>query len=77
MAEELPATEAVVQLLQKLGAPTTPEQIGETPETVRDALIHSRDIRAKYLTSSLLWDMGLLDEMADRLCLSLRQAEKE
>ena len=74
MAEELPATEAVLQLLQKLGAPTTPEQIGETPETVRDALIHSRDIRAKYLTSSLLWDMGLLEEMADRLCLSLRHA---
>ena len=32
-----------------------------------DAFLVSRDIRDKYLTSSLLWDLGLLEEAADRL----------
>ena len=67
MAEELPETAQVQALMEAAGAPTRPEQIGETPVTVRDALIHSRDIRDKYLTSSLLWDLGLLEEMADAL----------
>ena len=62
MDEELPDPDETVALMRSLGLPTTPGEIGVTPLETRDAFIHSRDIRDKYLTSTMLWDMGILDE---------------
>ncbi len=47
--------------------PLTPADIGVSTQDVVDAFIGSRDIRDKYLSSSLLWDLGLMDEFAQRL----------
>jgi len=62
MAEELPATADVLTLMQALHLPIAPKDIGVSDQEARDAFIHSRDIRDKYLTSSMLWDMGILDD---------------
>ena len=40
--------------------PTQPEDINVTWPDTEKAFIGSRDIRDKYLSSSMLWDMGLL-----------------
>ena len=61
MAEELPDTEATLAIMRSLGMPMTPAEIGEDERDTRDAFLCSRDIRDKYLTSSLLWDLGLLE----------------
>ena len=60
--EELPETEQIITLMQKVGMPMHPADIGESEQDVYDAFLSSRDIRDKYLTSSLLWDLGLLAE---------------
>ena len=39
-----------------------------------DALLGSRDIRDKYLTSSLLWDLGLLEDTAQSIRAVCRDA---
>ena len=39
--------------------------------TTGDALMASREIRDKYIASSLLWDLGVLDEYADALVAEL------
>ncbi len=62
IAEELPETEEIVGLMRALGMPTAPEDLHISREDTRRAFIGSRDIRDKYLTSSLLWDLGLLHE---------------
>ena len=49
------------------GMPMKPSDIGVPMQDVVDAFIGSRDIRDKYLCSSLLWDLGLMDEFAQRL----------
>lgn len=61
MDEELPDPAETVALMRSQGLPVTPAEIGVTDRQTRDAFVHSRDIRDKYLTSSMLWDMGLLD----------------
>ena len=38
--------------------------IGISKEDVINAFVCSRDIRDKYLLSSMLWDIGYLDEFA-------------
>ena len=71
--EELPKREQVYALMKRCGMPLTPADLNLTMQDTMDALMGSREIRDKYLTSSLLWDLGLLDDTADRL----REALKE
>ena len=63
IAEELPETETIAALMRDLGMPMTPADIGISRQDTQDAFIASRDIRDKYLTSSMLWDMGVLYSM--------------
>ena len=70
--EELPAREQVYTLMKKCGMPLYPADLELTLQDTRNALLGSREIRDKYLTSSLLWDLGLLDETADQLEDALR-----
>ena len=49
--------------MRGLNMPMTPEEIDFTAEDTHDALLGAREIRNKYLTSSLLWDLGMLYEL--------------
>lgn len=69
--EELPDEEQLFAVMRNLGMPMLPADIGIDAQDTRDAFVHSRDIRDRYLTSSLLWDLGLMDEFAQQLKESL------
>lgn len=64
--EELPPFERIMEIMTCCGMPIRPADLGICDEDVREALRGSRDIRNKYLSCSLLWDLGLLYEIADR-----------
>lgn len=64
IAEELPSRESIYALMERCGMPMVPADLSLSVEDTRDALLGSRDIRDKYLTSSLLWDLGLLEDTA-------------
>ena len=72
--EELPSRESIHQLMDACGLPLTPADLSLTEEDTVDALLGSRDIRDKYLTSSLLWDLGLLEETAQAIPTVCREA---
>ena len=67
MDEELPPTQDIIAMMEKLGMPIRPADIAEDAQDTRDAFLYSRNIRDKYLTSSLLWDLGLLTDFAEEL----------
>ena len=58
--EELPSWQEIHDLMHFMDMPLTPQDIGFTTQDTQDALLGAREIRTKYLTSSLLWDLGLL-----------------
>jgi len=60
--EELPPTAEIIALMEKQGMPIHPADIDENEKDTYDAFVASRDIRDKYLTSSMLWDIGLLED---------------
>ena len=62
MREERPTRADVDRLVGAGGMPMTPADLGVWLQETLDALVGSRDLRDKYLTSSLLWDLGLLDD---------------
>ena len=65
--ESLPSSEYIYELMKDIGLPTKPEEIGVTKEDVLDAFVYSRNIRDKYLTSSMIWDIGYTDELKAHL----------
>ncbi|MBO2515837.1 MAG: sn-glycerol-1-phosphate dehydrogenase [Clostridiales bacterium] len=67
ISEELPSRDTVYRLMTSCGMPLTPADLGLSRKDTVDALLGSREIRDKYLTSSLLWDLGLLEETAETL----------
>ena len=67
MNEELPDDSRLTALMSRMGMPLLPRDIGINAEDTVNAFIGSRDIRDKYLTSTLLWDLGLTEEYAEKL----------
>lgn len=62
--EELPDREWLESVMQGTGMPTKPGQLGLSPQDVSDAFVCARDIRDKYLSCTMLWDLGLMEETA-------------
>lgn len=64
MNEELPSVKNLETLLQSLQMPTTLEELGIPRAEIPTLLKATKDIRDKYVLTRLLWDLGLLDELA-------------
>lgn len=64
--DELPEETWLREKLKETGAPLTPEELGISREMVHDSFIATKDIRDKYISTRLLWDLGMLEETADR-----------
>ena len=71
ISEELPQADRLCEILRGTGMPMTPGEIGISAEDTVNAFIGARDVRKKYMTCTLLWDLGLTDEFARRLAGTL------
>jgi len=65
--DEIPPYEFVENALKTVGAATKAEEIGFNEYEIRNAFLMAKDIRDKYVGTRLLWDLGCLEEVADRL----------
>lgn len=65
--EELPSSEDIEALLASIEAPKSIEDIGMEKSILPMTLMATKDIRDKYILSRLLWDLGVLDEVAAEL----------
>ena len=65
--EELPTLEEFDDILDTVGAPKTLEEIGLDSSLLPMTLKATKDIRDKYILSKLLWDLGLLDEICEKI----------
>ncbi len=64
ISEELPDSQWVYDTMAETGMPLTPAELGLDAKQVSDAFVCARDIRDKYLSCTLLWDIGMMDEIA-------------
>ncbi len=63
IAEELPKFKEIEQLLQKIGAPITLDEIGIDADIFPTTFKATKDIRDKYILSRLCWDLGIIDNI--------------
>ena len=61
---ELPDMSTIYAAAHKLGMPVRPAEIGVSTEDTMDALVCTHDIRDRYICTSMLFDLGLLDDAA-------------
>ena len=64
MQEELPDTVMLRAQMERLKMPMTPDDLGISHQDTLDAWTGSREIRDKYLCSSVCWDLGWMSEAA-------------
>ena len=65
--EELPDAKWLTDAMAATGMPLTPAEIGVPDQDVIDAFLGARDIRDKYLSCSMIWDLGLTEEFVEYL----------
>ena len=65
--KEIPSSAEIEKILDTIGCPKSPSELGIDEALLPMTLKATKDIRDKYILSRLLWDVGLLDEFAQRL----------
>ena len=62
--EELPSSDALAKLLNTIGISTDLNDLGVSTQCARTTFKATKDIRDKYVLSRLVWDLGVLEELA-------------
>lgn len=65
--EELPDAEWLESFMKRIGMATDFSELGMDASILPDVFKATKDIRDKYVLSKLLWDIGMLDELASEL----------
>lgn len=67
LSEELPSAATLAGIMDVIGVSTDLSTIGVDRECVKLTFKATKDIRDKYVLSRLAWDLGILDELAEKL----------
>ena len=65
--EELPTADELAKIMDTIGISRGLETIGVDAECAKLTFKATKDIRDKYVLSRLAWDLGILDELAEKL----------
>lgn len=65
--EEIPTVEELDSIYDKLSIPKSLTEIEVDNSILPDIFRASKDIRDKYVLSRLLWDLGIIDELANTI----------
>ncbi len=67
IAKTAPKASEIYQVLEKLGAAKVPADVGIPREYVYDSIRYGKELRDRYTILQLMWDIGKLDEAAEKL----------
>ncbi|WP_066645007.1 sn-glycerol-1-phosphate dehydrogenase [Christensenella timonensis] len=77
VAKSLPSAEEMADILNGIGAPYLPCQIGVDEQMARDGIIYAKELRNRYGLLQLLFDGGIAQGMAGDAMGFLKQLNKE
>lgn len=67
MEEELPSADELSKIMDTICISKALNTIGLDAEHAKLTIKATKDIRDKYVLSRLSWDLGILDELAEKL----------
>lgn len=63
----LPPSAELQKLLDFIGCPSRPEDIGIDRALLADTIVYSKEVRDRYTIMQLIWDLGLSEKLAAKL----------
>jgi len=67
LLEALPSSDEVIGLLHSLESPYLPQEIGIDRALLSDTLLYCKEVRERYTLLQMLWDLALLEPLADQV----------
>ena len=61
----LPSAEHLMHILQEIGCPCLPAEIGVDAPTLKDTFLYCKEVRARYTVFQTVYDLGLMDSLSD------------
>lgn len=74
--DDLPSLSYIEKSLSELGAPINPAQVGVDYQSVVDSIIVAKEVRDRYTLLQLLWDLGIIEEMAVKVADYFKNEQK-
>lgn len=71
MLGRLCPAERVRALLEDVGCPSSPKEIGITADILRDTYMYCKDTRDRYTVYQLAWDLDLMKELSEKIIAKL------
>lgn len=65
--QSLPTSDYIKQLLTSVNCPSSPSEIGLSSDDLRKTLLYCKEVRPRYTILQLVWDLGLIDELSNRV----------
>jgi glycerol-1-phosphate dehydrogenase [NAD(P)+] len=72
----MPSSSEVSELLSTVHGPIYPREVDIDESAVVDGVRYAKEIRLRYTVLQLLWDLGLLDEYANKIVFDLRREKR-
>ena len=63
--ESLPSSAKLKKILDNVGCPSDPKQIGVSKSMLKDTFMFCKEVRNRYTIFQLTYDLGLLDQLSD------------
>ena len=67
LAASAPQSGKIRDILESLGAPVRPDQVGVCPQYVSDGILYAKELRDRYTVLQLMWDLDRLAGVKDVL----------
>ncbi len=67
LAKTAPKAAEIYHVLEKMGAAKVPSDVGIPKEYVFDSIRYGKELRDRYTILQMMWDIGVLNEMAEEL----------
>lgn len=71
--QPLPSAQELRTLLESVGCPCTPEEIGVDDTLLRQTIRCVKELRPRYTLLQTIWDLDLSDELAERVIRRLHE----
>ena len=68
----LPSSASLKALLDDIGCPSSPAQIGIDDATLKDTFLYCKEVRPRYTIFQTVYDLGLMEELSDKVIEALK-----
>lgn len=73
--ESVCSSEYMRTVFAEVGCPCSPKEIGVSAEMLKDTFLYCKETRDRYTVFQLVWDLGLMDTLSDRVISRLKAEE--